>query len=139
MYPPPRLRVHVLVRNAARAIDPAVSQDALATLGSSCCVLVCFLLGRQRSWIAYFTGGDRVYECDGGNENVDTPGNCLDPLRLMLNNNAEGRFRLEIAVRLLSGYNVASPWVTMIPVIPLPRGTQDAPKTRFQVREAKTR
>eukprot|EP00241_Pyramimonas_parkeae_P001108 CAMPEP_0114260162 /NCGR_PEP_ID=MMETSP0058-20121206/20315_1 /TAXON_ID=36894 /ORGANISM="Pyramimonas parkeae, CCMP726" /LENGTH=570 /DNA_ID=CAMNT_0001375329 /DNA_START=114 /DNA_END=1823 /DNA_ORIENTATION=- len=90
-------------------------------------------IATQRSWIAYFTGGDRVYECDGGNENVDTPGNCLDPLRLMLNNNAEGRFRLEIAVRLLSGYNVASPWVTMIPVIPLPRGTQDAPKTRFQV------
>jgi hypothetical protein len=78
-------------------------------------------------------GGDRVYECDGNTENMDPDGNCQDELKVMLNNNAQGRFRLETSIWVVGDDN-SSPRPTMIPVIPLPRGTQSKPITRFQVR-----
>ena len=42
---------------------------------------------------------------------------------------------MEIDIWLKSGVNeqTASPKVTMIPIIPIPRGTADAPNSRFQV------
>lgn len=88
---------------------------------------------RDNPFIAYFTGGDRVYECNDGNVHMSSEGNCELEVELMLNNNAEGRFRLETAIWLGTGHVNRSPRVSMIPVIPLPRGTAALPRSRFQV------
>jgi hypothetical protein len=92
-------------------------------------------MNTPEAFVAFFTGGDRVWECDGETDHMDEDGNCQDELKVMLNNNAQGRFRLETAIWVVGDEN-SSPRPTMIPVIPLPRGTESKPITRFQVRSS---
>lgn len=84
----------------------------------------------RQAYTAFFTGGDRLAECD----DIDDAGNCQAGINLMLNNNAEGRFRLEAEVLLYLIHLNQPPRPTMMAVVPLPRGTAAAPRTRFQVR-----
>eukprot|EP00898_Chlorokybus_atmophyticus_P000296 jgi/Chlat1/1267/Chrsp115S01666 len=67
-------------------------------------------------YTAYFTGGDRIYECGVAWNN--NPGVCPTELDYLLNNNAEGRFRLEVQV-LVTGDGNRSPIVSQIPVLPV--------------------
>ena len=52
-----------------------------------------YYVDMDEPYTAYFTGGDRVYECAKGNIEsggyMDEFGRCTNPLQLMLNNNAE--------------------------------------------------
>eukprot|EP00898_Chlorokybus_atmophyticus_P000927 jgi/Chlat1/1835/Chrsp14S00120 len=74
------------------------------------------IASQPATYVAYFTGGDRVYECSvPWNTN---PGVCPTPLNYLLNNNAQGRFRLEIEIKVTGDGN-RSPIVTQIPIMPV--------------------
>jgi hypothetical protein len=83
-------------------------------------------------YLAHFSGGDRVYECGGGLSTMNELGQCTEHSRLQLNNNAEGRFRLEVEVWLKSGLENSSPRINMIPIVPVPRALSGT-RSRFQV------
>eukprot|EP00239_Pterosperma_sp_CCMP1384_P011772 CAMPEP_0197863746 /NCGR_PEP_ID=MMETSP1438-20131217/41443_1 /TAXON_ID=1461541 /ORGANISM="Pterosperma sp., Strain CCMP1384" /LENGTH=593 /DNA_ID=CAMNT_0043481761 /DNA_START=146 /DNA_END=1924 /DNA_ORIENTATION=+ len=91
----------------------------------------------EKPFLNYFTGGQRVYECafdeTRGEMGLDANGLCTGPdLNRLLNNNAEGRFRLELEIWLLADNN-RSPYATQIPVLPIPRGTSPLDRKLFQV------
>ncbi|KAK3280655.1 hypothetical protein CYMTET_11514 [Cymbomonas tetramitiformis] len=74
-------------------------------------------------FVAFFTGGQRIYECSSSDYMSDE-GECAnDPteqgLYYQLNNNAEARFRLEIEIWIRSAYYNRSPIATQIPTIPV--------------------
>ena len=52
-------------------------------------------------WTAYFTGGNRIYECSFPDTPLNAEGNCEGDLNKLLVNNAEGRYRLEISVLIV--------------------------------------
>ena len=97
---------------------------------------------------AYFTGGDRIYECDTKQTNADESigltkeGTCDGRLKLMLNNNVEGRFRLEVQVWLTEKDKNGNyldfdkmnrpPVITQPPTLPVPMAQQGS-TTKFQV------
>ncbi|KAK3269713.1 hypothetical protein CYMTET_21856 [Cymbomonas tetramitiformis] len=82
-------------------------------------------------YTAYFTGGDRIYECAEGV--MDEYGRCLNDLDLMLNNNAEGRYRLESEVWIKSDIANRSPIISMIPILPVPRRQVPFERSKFQI------
>ncbi|KAK3247765.1 hypothetical protein CYMTET_42744 [Cymbomonas tetramitiformis] len=87
-------------------------------------------------FLAYFTGGDRLSECAQGSEGgccLNSAGVCDETgLSNLLNNNAEGRFRLEMEI-WVKGDGNRSPQVGQVPVLPVPRGASFADRQRFQV------
>ena len=91
-----------------------------------------YYVDKNKPYLAHFTGGDRVYECGGGLSTMNELGHCQNTLRLQLNNNAEGRFRLEMSVWLKSSLENRSPRITMIPIVPVPRALAGS-RSRFQV------
>jgi len=86
-------------------------------------------------FLAYFTGGDRSLECARlGQGDTHTPDGteCLaGDYGKLLNNNAEGRFRLETQVWIKGGIT-ASPVIVMPPIIPVPHRPYGE-RSRFHV------
>jgi len=91
-----------------------------------------YYMDKSKPYFAHFSGGDRVYECGGGRSTMNDLGQCQNTLRLQLNNNAEGRFRLEMSVWLKRDLENRSPRITMIPIVPVPRALAGS-RSRFQV------
>mmetsp|Transcript_8840 Transcript_8840/g.11998 ORF Transcript_8840/g.11998 Transcript_8840/m.11998 type:complete len:920 (-) Transcript_8840:188-2947(-) len=89
-------------------------------------------------WLLVFTGGNRIYECqyfgsDPDNTGLSPEGNCdLSDLDHLLNNNAEGRYRLEMEIWLIGDYN-ESPVVTQEAVLPIIRSLSYDHRTPFQI------
>ncbi|QDZ20408.1 hypothetical protein A3770_04p29260 [Chloropicon primus] len=83
-------------------------------------------------FLAYFTGGDRIYECDYPSTKLTSSGVCDGVLNNLLRNNQEGRYRLETSVLLKSGATNRSPVAAMIPILPVPV-TAITDRSRFQV------
>ena len=69
--------------------------------------------------MAFFTGGERFYECDYPSSPLSSTGACDGSLNSMLNNNQQGRYRLEVEV-WLKGDGNRSPVVHQAPVLPIP-------------------
>ncbi|KAK3287040.1 hypothetical protein CYMTET_5450 [Cymbomonas tetramitiformis] len=89
-------------------------------------------------FVAFFTGGQRIYECSSS-DYMNDQGECSnDPteqgLYYQLNNNAEARFRLEIEIWICSAYYNRSPIATQIPTIPvLSPSTESDVLSKFQI------
>ncbi|KAK3282810.1 hypothetical protein CYMTET_9470 [Cymbomonas tetramitiformis] len=89
-------------------------------------------------FVAFFTGGQRIYECSSS-DYMNDEGECAnDPteqgLYYQLNNNAEARFRLEIEIWIRSDYYNRSPIATQIPTIPvLSPSTESDVLSKFQI------
>ena len=79
-------------------------------------------------YTAFFTGGDRIAECGVG---LSEDGTCIGELNYFLNNNGEGRFRLEVEV-WLKGDNNKSPIISMLPVLPVPHAAYGV-RSKFQI------
>ena len=99
-----------------------------------------------RPFLGFFTGGNRIYECyydssnrattglsDAGLCGVEAGGGRTD-LERQLNNNAEGRYRLEFEVWLKSADMLnESPVVTQEAVLPVVRSPTYDLRTPFQI------
>ena len=99
-----------------------------------------------RPFLGFFTGGNRIYECFYDSRNRATTGLTAaglcgeeagfgrNDLERQLNNNAEGRYRLEFEVWLKSGdlYN-ESPVVSQEAVLPVVRSPTYDQRTPFQI------
>ena len=86
----------------------------------------------NEAYLAYFTGGDRAYECDYPTTPLTSVGACTGLLNRLLQNNQEGRYRLETTVKLKTGVRNHSPVAAMIPILPIPI-TSITDRARFQV------
>lgn len=80
-------------------------------------------------YTAYFTGGKRIYECQydtsKGYNGLDSEGVCSSGgLTRLLQNNAEGLYRLELEIWILGDGNT-SPVVYQVPTVPVPRSQLD--------------
>lgn len=76
----------------------------------------------SNQFLAFFTGGDRSLECaplPGDTHTADGSACVAGEYGQLLNNNAEGRFRLETQVWIKGGIT-ASPVILMPPIIPVP-------------------
>jgi len=84
----------------------------------------------------YFTGGQRIYEClydpGIGKTGLSADGTCVEDLDRLLNNNAEGRYRLIMDVWILGDFN-RSPIASQLPVLPVVRSTSFDTRTLFQI------
>ena len=97
-------------------------------------------------YLAYFTGGDRLYGCAYAQQNAgdfpgfDAAGACPDTVNEyglsqsngLLRNNAEGRYRLEATVFLIKGSTNRSPVIMMAPIVVLRSQAQGTPIS-FQI------
>jgi len=102
--------------------------------------------GNESPYIAFFTGGDRVYGCAYAQNNpsefpgLNAVGGCpastneygLPQPNGLLRNNEEGRFRLETSVYLAAGDSNKSPVSMMPPLIVMQAQAQGVP-VRFHV------
>ncbi len=82
-------------------------------------------------FVAFFTGGERMFECNFPDAPLSTGGTCEGGLNVLMNNNAQGRYRLEVEV-WLQGDGNRSPVVHQIPVMPIPHQMPGV-RAKFQI------
>lgn len=87
--------------------------------------------GTDDPFVAYFTGGERMYECNYPHTPLSANGVCDGSLNVLMNNNQQGRYRLEVEV-WLKGDGNRSPVVHQIPVIPIPHQLPGT-RAKFQI------
>ena len=90
-----------------------------------------YLRETEDPFVAFFTGGDRAYECNYPDTPLDADGTCSGDLNYRLNNNAEGRFRLETEV-WLQGDGNRPPVLQQLPVLPVPHHLPGV-RAKFQI------
>ena len=112
-----------------------VTEDDGGRLGNSLTGVGTFTHAYKRNtddpFVAFFTGGERFYECDYPSSPLSSTGACDGSLNSMLNNNQQGRYRLEVEV-WLKGDGNRSPVVHQAPVLPIPHQLPGV-RAKFQI------
>ncbi|UPQ99796.1 hypothetical protein HOP50_04g31050 [Chloropicon primus] len=112
-----------------------VNSDDSSRLGNSVTGVGTFTHAYKRNtadpFVAFFTGGERFYECDYPANPLSSTGACDGSLNVLLNNNQQGRYRLEVEV-WLKGDGNRSPVVHQPPVLPIPHQLPGI-RAKFQI------